>query len=93
MAFGFGPGAEMMKSYKANRAQMSQRKKEIRERNVGGYDKNANGPNALKVATPEQIAEARRKTELDNKKELRKNLTVGGVCLVLVLGVMTYFLI
>jgi len=90
MAFGFGPGSEMMKSVKSNRKQLSKTRslKEVHDRYKDVINEDA--PNFKKVSEKELEAFKAEFLEKKKKEDLNNKIITG--CVVITILVAFYFL-
>lgn len=83
MAFGFGPGSDMMKSVESNRKQM--RKKKSLKENINKYN---NGKDIEKIEfkniSKEELEKFKAQLLLKKKKELQKNVLLATAIIIVV---------
>jgi len=82
MAFGFGPGSDMMKSVESNRKQM--RKKKSLKQNIDTYNNGKNNEKLeFKKVSAEELERFKTQLLLKKKKEVKQNiLLMIGVIIV-----------
>lgn len=83
MAFGFGPGSEMIKSVKANRRQLSEKRslKDTHDRYKDVTDKDA--PNFKKVSEEEVAAYKAKFLKKKKKDDLHNTIILVSVAIII----------
>ncbi|WP_103069243.1 hypothetical protein [Aquimarina sediminis] len=91
MAFGFGPGAEMMKSVRSNRSQLGKKKslKDTHEQYKGVEDKDKS---EFKKVSESEINAFKEKFKEKQKKEKRQDMILIGFVAIVVLSFFYYVL-